>query len=162
MAAARTLDELIERGASGATAVTVPGGPGLTYAQLRNEVASAAEGLAHLGLHRGHRIATVLPNSAETIVMFLAAARVGTAAPLNPTYKEEEFRFYLEDIAAAALVVPPGGAELARKALPAGATLVEAGIDEIGHIRVDGAAQRPQVGVTPSPDPDTSRWCCTQ
>ena len=31
------------------------------------------------------------------IVSFLAASMAGTAAPLNPSYKEEEFRFYLED-----------------------------------------------------------------
>ncbi|HTL04564.1 MAG TPA: acyl--CoA ligase, partial [Gemmatimonadales bacterium] len=40
----------------------------------------------------------------------------GTAAPLNPAYKEEEFKFYLEDTAARLLLLPPEGADAARRA----------------------------------------------
>ena len=40
----------------------------------------------------------------------------GTAAPLNPAYREDEFRFYLEDTAARVLILPPNGAEEARRA----------------------------------------------
>ena len=67
------------------------------------------------GVGRNDRVALVFPNSAEAIVLFLAASAVGTAAPLNGAYKEEEFRFYLEDTRARALVVPPGEAEMARR-----------------------------------------------
>ena len=38
----------------------------------------------------------------------------GTAAPLNPGYKEEEFRFYLEDTNAKVLLLPPDGVDEAR------------------------------------------------
>jgi acyl-CoA synthetase (AMP-forming)/AMP-acid ligase II len=129
-----TLNEVLERGDSHATAIAVPGGTRLTYAQLREQVAGAADGLARLGLGRDDRIALVLPNSVETIVMFLAAATTGTAAPLNPAYKEDEFRFYLEDTEAKALIVPPDGGEAARRALPSGATLIEAETDGRGCI----------------------------
>ena len=44
------------------------------------------------------------------IVSFLAASMAGTAAPLNPAYKEDEFRFYLEDTDARVLILPPDGA----------------------------------------------------
>ncbi|HSS60198.1 MAG TPA: acyl--CoA ligase [Candidatus Limnocylindrales bacterium] len=129
-----TLDEVLKRGDAGAAAVAVPGGASLTYGQLRREVAVAADTLARLGIRRGDRVALVLPNGAEAVVMFLAAARAGTAAPLNPAYKEREFRFYLEDTEARAVVVPAGGAAAARAALPPGAILVEAAIDTHGRI----------------------------
>ena len=57
-----------------------------------------------------------LPNGLPTIVAFLAAAEAGTAAPLNPGYKEEEFRFFLEDTSAKVLLLPPEGLDEARKA----------------------------------------------
>ena len=137
---AQTLNTVLERGRAQDSAIVVPDGVRLTYAQLREQVAAAADGLARLGLGRGDRIAVVLPNSAETVVMFLAAATTGTAAPLNPAYKEDEFRFYLEDIAARALVVPPGQAQAARRALPAGAVLIEASFDERGRIHLESQA----------------------
>ena len=138
----RTLNEVLERGDAKATAIAVPGGPSLTYGQLREQVEAAADGLARLGLVRGHRIALVLPNSVETIVLFLAAAATGTAAPLNHAYKEDEFRFYLEDTEARALVVPPGGGEAARRALPAGAILVEAATDAAGRVVIESSSPR--------------------
>ena len=56
------------------------------------------------------------PNGLPTIVAFLAASMAGTAAPLNPGYKEDEFRFYLEDTDARVLLLPPDGADEARRA----------------------------------------------
>src|SRR5438270_1520104 len=150
----RTLNEVLERGATKATAIAVPGGPRLTYGQLREQVEAAADGLAQLGLGRGQRIALVLPNSVETIVLFLAAAATGTAAPLNQAYKEDEFRFYLEDTEARALIVPPGGAPAARRALPRGVLLVEASLDERGIMVLDSDAPRVRSRSAERPDGD--------
>jgi acyl-CoA synthetase (AMP-forming)/AMP-acid ligase II len=149
----RTLGALLDRGEAGAPAIVVPDGPALTYAGLREEVARAADQLAALGLRRGDRIAFVLPNSAETIVIFLAAATVGTAAPLNPAYKEDEFRFYLEDTEAKALVVPPGRIEAARVARPQGCILIEASIDPSGRVALAaGAPERSHASPSASDD----------
>src|SRR5436305_7199628 len=101
--AQRTIDAILERGGADDTAIVAPGGVRLTYRQIRDNVASAADQFAHLGLGRSDRIALVVPNRAETILLFLAAATTGAAAPLNPAYKEEEFRFYLQDTEARAL-----------------------------------------------------------
>jgi hypothetical protein len=57
-----------------------------------------------------------LPNGIATIVSSLAASVAGTAAPLNPGYTEEEFRFYLDDTNAKALLLPPEGIDEARRA----------------------------------------------
>src|SRR5262245_48330487 len=69
----------------------------VTYGELRSQVQACAEALAAAGVRRGDRVGIALPNGVPKIVVFLAASMAGTAAPLNPAYKEEEFRFYLED-----------------------------------------------------------------
>ena len=137
-----TLHDLLEHGSPDATAILVPGGVRLTYRELRDHVGAASDELARLGLGRDDRIGLVLPNSAEAIVLFLAAATTGTAAPLNAAYKEEEFRFYLEDTQARALVVPPGQGEAARRALPAAALLIEAAFDAGGRLVLESQAKR--------------------
>src|SRR5262249_54108120 len=61
------------------------------------------------GLQAGQPIAIVLPNTLEFLVAFLATTWArAVAAPLNPAYKVEEFRFYLEDAGARAVLVSPG------------------------------------------------------
>ncbi len=130
------------RGEPGAPALIVPDGPSLSYAALRERVEQAAGELAAAGVGRGDRVALVLPNGADAVVAFLAAALAGTAAPLNPNYKREEFRFYLEDTGVRLLVVPPGGAPEARAAAPPGASVVEVG----------RASARGGTLVPPSPD----------
>ena len=135
-----TLDWVLQRGDPDGTAVVVPGGARVTYAKLREQVEACADALAEAGVRRGDRVALVLPNGLESIVLFLAAASAGSAAPLNPAYKESEFRFYLEDTGAKALVVPRGKAETARKALPRNAVLVEASVDESGRVALETTA----------------------
>jgi acyl-CoA synthetase (AMP-forming)/AMP-acid ligase II len=88
----------------------------LNYEQLRGTIDGLAERLAQLGLGPGDRIALALPNGPEAILMFLAAGLTGTAAPLNPGYTEDEFRFYLGDTRAKALVLPAEGGDAARRA----------------------------------------------
>ena len=155
MAAAGTLNDLLGQGEADATAIAVPDGPVLTYRRLREVVDQTANRLAQLGLRRGDTIAFVLPNSVETVVLFLAAASAGTAAPLNPAYKEDEFRFYLEDTGAKALVVRRGASEAARRALPKGTLLVEADVDPDGTVQLsaDGARANGAVSAEGA-DPD--------
>ena len=58
-----------------------------------------------------------------------------TAAPLNPAYTEDEFRFYLEDLAPRILLLPPGGLAAARAAADA------LGV-EVAELAADGATLR--------------------
>ncbi len=112
-----TLIELLHTAPGGATAVILPeSNAQVTYAALREEVLGMAGAFAAAGIGRGDRVAIALPNGLPAIVSFLAAAAAGTAAPLNPAYRFEEFSFYLEDTAAKLLVVPAEGAEEARRA----------------------------------------------
>ena len=150
----QTLNGLLEHGRRDDPAIIVPGGASLTYAQLREQVSAAAATLAGIGLGRGDRIALVMPNSAESIVLFLAAATAATAAPLNAAYKEDEFRFYLEDTEARALIVPPNQGEAARRARPDGMMLLEARLDERGQIVIEGAPGGRHAATASEPAPD--------
>jgi len=112
-----TLRNVLDMGEARRPALAAPdSGLALNYEQLRREIDALSEGLAQLGLGRGDRIALALPNGAEAILMFLAAGLTGTAAPLNPAYTEDEFRFYLTDTRAKALILPAEGGDAARKA----------------------------------------------
>src|SRR4051812_2755433 len=121
-----TLLSVLEAGEATDPAIVVPDGPRLSYRDLREQVERTADALAAWGLGRGDRVAMVLPNGAEAVIAFLGATMAATAAPLNPGYTEEEFRFYVDDTSAKALIVPRGGAEAARAAMPEGTLLIEA------------------------------------
>ena len=129
--------DLLDNGSPSRVAVSVSGGgPSLTYEQLRGQVQALAGELRSLGLGRGDRIAMALPNGLELIASFLAASVVGTAAPLNPAYRVDEFKFYLEDTGARALILPPGGAEEARSAAGENVVVIEAAIDGEGQVHL--------------------------
>jgi len=132
------------------TAVVVPEeGLRVSYADLRSQVESVAESLAAAGVAPGDRVGSALPNGLQNIVCFLAASQAGTAAPLNPAYREEEFRFYLDDTNARVLILPPDGAEEARRA--AGDTVKVLAVERDGaNVRLSGVSGRKSV--TPPSD----------
>jgi acyl-CoA synthetase (AMP-forming)/AMP-acid ligase II len=93
--------EILHAAPAERTAVILPEeGIRISYRQLRQQVSQMANDLAAMGIGRGDRVATVLPNGLPAIVSFLAAATAGTVAPLNPGYRTEEFSFYLADTGA--------------------------------------------------------------
>ena len=113
---ANTVIELLAAGNDDAPAIVVPGGATLSFAQLRQQVDSLAGQLNKVGIGRGDRVALVTPNGPEAAITFLAAAACATAAPLNPAYREEEFRFYMDDLKAKALITLPDDAQAAHAA----------------------------------------------
>jgi len=139
----KTVVDLLIRGGDDHPAILVPEGPVLSHLRLRQLVEEAADRLAALGVGAGDRVAMALPNGPEAIVMFLAATLGSTSCPLNPAYKEEEFRFYLEDTGARILLVPRGEGIAARRALPPEGVVVEVEIDAHGDLHLESA--RPAV-----------------
>src|SRR5262247_4102227 len=128
--------DLLENGSPSHIAIAVSGdGPVVTYDQLRQQVDALVAQLHKLGLGRGDRIAMALPNGLEMIVSFLAASSVGAAAPLNPAYRLDEFKFYLEDTGARALIVPPTGGEEAKAAAGDQLLIIEADLDSDGQVQ---------------------------
>jgi acyl-CoA synthetase (AMP-forming)/AMP-acid ligase II len=106
-------------GADDAPAISAPGTVPLTYRALRMLVERTIASLNVFGVGRGDRVAIVLPNGPDMATAFIAIASGTTAAPLNPTYKADEFEFYMSDVKAKALVVEAGSnspaIEVARK-----------------------------------------------
>src|SRR6202790_2866344 len=112
-----TLLQLIEAVPPANTAFFLPdSGIRVTYQSLREQVSAMADALASFGIRRSDRVAMVLPNGLPAVVSFLAASVAGTAAPLNPGYREDEFNFFLEDTNAKVLLCMAEGSEAARKA----------------------------------------------
>jgi acyl-CoA synthetase (AMP-forming)/AMP-acid ligase II len=150
--AATTLLGLIQAIPAEQTAIIAPEqNIRLTYGALRKQVQAVAEALAAAGVNRGDRIGIALPNGLPNIVTFLAASVAGTAAPLNPGYKEDEFRFYLEDTNARVLLLPADGVDEARKAA-GGVPILIVDMDAQGTVSLQGVTDRKPVASPHSDD----------
>jgi len=115
----------------------------ISYGNLKRQVQDVADALAAAGVNRGDRIGMALPNGLANVVAFLAAAMAGTAAPLNPRYKEDEFVFYLEDTNARVLLLPPEGIDDARKAAATRhVPVLTVDMDANGTVTLSGGAGR--------------------
>jgi amino acid adenylation domain-containing protein len=79
-----------------------------TYANLYELVDSVADCFRVVGLTREDRVGIVLPNGPEMAAAFLSVGASACCAPLNPSYRDAEFEFYLSDLRARALIVPEG------------------------------------------------------
>jgi len=152
-----TLLDLLRAAPGSKVAIVLPEtGARITYDSLRREVSAGADAFAGAGIRRGDRVAMALPNGPAVIVSFLAASIAGTAAPLNPAYRYEEFLFYLEDTNARLLVLPPEGAtqeaDAARRAAAArNIPVLTAETDASGEVRISGAAGHASA-TAPGPD----------
>jgi acyl-CoA synthetase (AMP-forming)/AMP-acid ligase II len=113
----------------------------ISYGNLREQIENLAAALAECGIGPGERVGIALPNGLPMIVSLLAASLAGIAAPLNPAYKEEEFRFYLDDTNACVLLLPPAGAEEARRACRNRVRVLAVEMDVAGTVRLSGVTR---------------------
>jgi acyl-CoA synthetase (AMP-forming)/AMP-acid ligase II len=153
-----TLIELLDRTPAEKTAIVLPElNMRVSYGDLRQQVHAVAEQLAASGVGRGDRVGIALPNGLPMVVAFLAAASVGTAAPLNPAYKEDEFRFYLDDTTAKVLILPPDGVDDARRAAGDRVPILTIALDgsHRATLSANGAAIAPAT-FTPTTDHDVA------
>src|SRR3989338_9852121 len=95
-------------------AILAPGRAALTYEALFAQLTATRDALIGFGLGRSDRIAVVFPNGPEMATAFLGIAASATCAPLNPTYRADEYEFYLSDLRAKALIIPTGDDSAAR------------------------------------------------
>jgi acyl-CoA synthetase (AMP-forming)/AMP-acid ligase II len=150
------LPSLLNAAPGNSTAVIIPEtSTTVTYDSLRRQIQEMAEDLAGIGIRKGERVANVLPNGLPTIVAFLAGAIAGTAAPLNPAYRYDEFKFYLEDTSAKVLLAPEEGAEDARRAAAdLNIPVYAVQMDDKGHVSIVGAPKR--IAVPPAGPEDVA------
>ena len=149
----KTLLDLLDAGASDKVALQVPDGPSITYGSLRQQVHDLGAQLGSLGIDRDDRVILVLPNGIEAILGFLAVSSVATAAPLNPGYTADEFRFYMEDTEHKVLITTAEGGEVARSVAIEGVMQIGASVDSSGVMTLAGASGSNGSSVE-SPDPD--------
>ena len=121
-----TVFEMLAVGDGDAPAIGTIDDRVISFDVLRATIERMAGQLRTLDIHRGDRVAIVLPNGPEMAITFLAVSSCATAAPLNPKYREDEYRFYLEDLGAKALVTIEGDAAVAHAAAPDGSILLAA------------------------------------
>ena len=71
-------------------------GKKVSYLELQSMVNSLSSYLTSLGVKPGDRVAILLPNSIEFIAGFFSTVNIGAiSVPVNPSYGEEEIRFYI-------------------------------------------------------------------
>jgi oxalate---CoA ligase len=89
-------------------AVLAPGRRPLTYAALWAQAQAVVQRLRAAGIGVQDRVALIAPNGPEMAVAFLSVTAGAVCAPLNPAYRAYEFKFYLTDLRAKALLVQRG------------------------------------------------------
>src|SRR5882672_9630432 len=73
------------------------GGRTLSWAEVREQVLIAAQGLVAAGLRHGDRVAVMAPNSDRFVITILALHRLGAIlVPINPEFGVEEARYVIE------------------------------------------------------------------
>jgi acyl-CoA synthetase (AMP-forming)/AMP-acid ligase II len=100
------LVDLLTNGKASHPAISVVDGPSINYGELARQVDDLSKTLGTLGLGKSDRIAMALTERPRSNCIISGGFFGGTAAPLNPAYTRDEFRFYLEDTNARALIVP--------------------------------------------------------
>lgn len=111
-----TVHELLQAGEDSSIAISGIDRPDLRYRELRALVDRTKDSLNELGIGRNDRVAIVLPNGPEMATSFIGIAACATTAPLNPSYTEHEYDFYLSDLNARALLVAKGSDTPAKQA----------------------------------------------
>ncbi|MEX2538607.1 MAG: AMP-binding protein [Actinomycetota bacterium] len=85
-------------------------GEGRTFAEMQERAERVASGLHNLGVRKGDRVATILPNRIEHVELIFACARIGAIhVPVNVFLKGEFLRYQLADAAASVVVADADG-----------------------------------------------------
>ena len=90
-------------------------GATMTYTELLDGINRCAEGLRRLGVHKGDRVALILPNSPQHLIAFYGILRLGAiVVEHNPLYTANEFESLFSDHAARVAVTIDTGVEKLR------------------------------------------------
>ena len=136
-----------------------------TFADLGWRVSVAASALQRLGVARGDRVAIVLPNCTEHVVVFHAVLRLGAiVVEHNPLYTEDELAHQFADHGARVIICWDSIALMAQRAAPEGAVVIAVDISRdlpaakrIG-LRLPIAKVRATRAAMTKPAPGLARW----
>ena len=113
-----TLASLLGRrpDAQAGTTAVVCGDQSVTYRELRESALALGNGLRHSGVSAGDRCCIYLPNGVSFVKAAWACAAAGVvASPVNPSYRERELVYQLEDSDATAIIVDADNLDVARQ-----------------------------------------------
>jgi acyl-CoA synthetase (AMP-forming)/AMP-acid ligase II len=129
------IGDLMAGGESAVALIEPDAGRRVSTGELRDEVATLAGKLAAAGIERGDRVSLILPDGPQFVRFVLATTALGAAAaPLNPAYAVDEFRFYLEDLEPRVVLTASGEAGAARRAAPEGMRFLDVDGDELASL----------------------------
>ena len=77
----------------------------LNYYPLFGQLQETLSFLNSKGIGRNDPVAIILPNGPIMATAFLSIASCAASAPLNPSYTATEYKFYLDDLQAKAIIV---------------------------------------------------------
>jgi len=103
----KIIKNIIEDQNDNNVALTSESSPPLLYKDLKSFVNKIASQLAGNGILNKDRAAIVLPNGPFMASSFLTLSSYMSAAPLNPSYKTNEYEFYLKDLNPKIVIVEP-------------------------------------------------------
>lgn len=89
----------------------------ITYQELSDKVKEKAAGLRKYGITNGSHVGLMMANKPEYVIAYFSLLAIGaTVIPLNPTFKENEITYILNDSDAVALIVDEIGLGEVQKA----------------------------------------------
>lgn len=103
----KIIKNIIEDQNDNNVALTSENSPPLLYKDLKSFVNKIASQLAGNGISNKDRAAIVLPNGPFMASSFLTLSSYMSVAPLNPSYKTNEYEFYLKDLNPKIVIVEP-------------------------------------------------------
>ena len=128
-----------------APAIGAPARAPASYGALIVQIEQVADDLGRAGIGADDRVAIVLPNGPTMASCFLAVAAASGAAPLNPSYRDAEFEFYLNDLAPKAIILSAGDTSPAREVAARAAIPIIELTEDLDHaagmFRLDYCAQ---------------------
>lgn len=157
------VDRHIQEGRGAKTAVTC-GESSLAYQAVLEQVQLASSGLARLGVNRGDRTLLVLPDSAEFVIAFFAAVRIGAVAvPCNTSLRTADYAALMEQCQPRVLIAHSSVIEILRPLLGTGAQVIVTGDRQARHLSWNDwlGAQHAGARIAPTSGDDDAFWLWT-
>ena len=127
-----------------------PDGRTDSFSDVASQVEAFAGLLAAAGYGHGHRIAVLLENRPETLIVKLACAATGVSwVPVNPDYRPAEIAYLLQDSGAELAIATDSAAQLMRQGIAQSGTNVPLAV-------VDGPAHELPPATRKPPRSDTA------
>lgn len=132
--ASTLIDANLTSGRGDATAI-LSGTNRITYKNLLDQISAAGRAFLDCGVDRENRVLLILNDTPAFPVAFFGAMRIGAIpVPVNPLYKADDYRFFVEDSYARVVIVETSNLEKLRKAL-------EGYADSVVTVVSDGQAE---------------------